>query len=139
MTSPLPLHPTATTLRRGAARASMLSACALAALLAAAPAMAGNAARGEELAKKFACASCHGADYKTPIDPSYPKIAGQYDDYLFFALKSYKTEKNAVVGRNHPSMVGFAKQLSTQDMKDLAAYLSKLPGDLKVAAEPKFR
>ena len=50
----------------------------------------GNAANGAELAKKYNCASCHGADYKTPIDPSYPKLAGQHADYLVHALTAYK-------------------------------------------------
>ncbi len=31
---------------------------------------AGNVAAGEAVAKKYNCASCHGADYKSPIDPS---------------------------------------------------------------------
>ena len=26
--------------------------------------------RGEELTKKYNCASCHGADFNTPFDPS---------------------------------------------------------------------
>ena len=34
----------------------------------------GDAARGAELAKKYNCASCHGADFKTPIDPTYPIV-----------------------------------------------------------------
>src|ERR1700712_1877365 len=35
-----------------------------------------------ELLKKGNCASCHGANFSTPIDPTYPKIAGQHADYL---------------------------------------------------------
>src|SRR5438270_5386372 len=31
------------------------------------------------------CASCHGANFNTAIDPSYPKLAGQYADYLYGA------------------------------------------------------
>ncbi|MCD6077446.1 MAG: cytochrome-like protein [Ramlibacter sp.] len=45
------------------------------------------------LLQKAACASCHGANMSKPIDPSYPKIAGQYADYLFVALKSYKSAR----------------------------------------------
>jgi cytochrome c553 len=102
-------------------------------------AYAGDIAKGEALVKKLACASCHGEGLSKPIDPSYPKIAGQYEDYLYVALKAYKTEGNALVGRNHPSMVGFAKQLSLQDMRDVAAYVSQLPGDLKMVSQPKWR
>jgi cytochrome c553 len=45
-----------------------------------------------ELLKKGACVSCHGDNFAKPIDPSYPKIAGQYADYLFVALKAYKRQ-----------------------------------------------
>ncbi len=41
-----------------------------------------------ELIKKGACISCHGEGFRKPIDPSYPKIAGQYSDYLTAALKA---------------------------------------------------
>src|SRR4051812_11723959 len=34
------------------------------------------------LVQKAACFSCHGANLSKPIDPSYPKISGQYPDYL---------------------------------------------------------
>jgi cytochrome c553 len=96
-------------------------------------------ANGEAIVKKLACVACHGEGLNKPIDPTYPKIAGQYEDYLYVALKAYKTENNALVGRNNPSMVGFAKQLSLQDMRDVAAYVSQLPGDLKAVSQPKFR
>src|SRR5207244_9192260 len=36
-----------------------------------------------QLMQKAACASFHGSNLSKPIDPSYPKIAGQHGDYLF--------------------------------------------------------
>ncbi|GAB3456708.1 cytochrome c [Massilia terrae] len=90
---------------------------------------AGDKANGEALAKKFNCASCHGADFKTPIDPSYPKLAGQYPDYLVHALTAYKRGGKSW-GRNNPIMGGMAAPLSDKDMADIAAYISSLPGDL---------
>jgi cytochrome c553 len=48
--------------------------------------------------------SCHGANFSKPIAPNYPKIAGQHSDYLFVALKAYKTDNNAAVGRNNGVM-----------------------------------
>ena len=102
-------------------------------------AFAGDIKKGEALVKEKACLACHGENMNKPTDATIPKLAGQYEDYLFVALKSYKTQGNAIVGRNNASMVGFAKQLSTQDMKDIAAYIAQVPGDLKVAPEPKIR
>ncbi|HAJ13373.1 MAG TPA: cytochrome c4, partial [Comamonadaceae bacterium] len=44
------------------------------------------------LLEKGACASCHGANFSKPIDPSYPKLGGQHADYLFVAMKAYTVE-----------------------------------------------
>jgi cytochrome c553 len=43
------------------------------------------------------------------VDPSYPKIAGQHADYLYIALKAYKTENNPMVGRSNAIMSAIAK------------------------------
>jgi cytochrome c553 len=92
---------------------------------------AADVGKGEALAKKYNCAACHGADYNKPIDPSYPKLAGQHADYLAHALLAYKrgAGKN---GRNNPIMSGQVQPLSNQDMKDIGAYLASLPGQLSV-------
>jgi cytochrome c553 len=107
-----------------------------------APAL-GKAADGNahaaELVKKAACVSCHGDSFSLPVDPSYPKIAGQYADYLFVALKSYKTEGNATWGRANGIMGGVAKQFSNAELKELANYVSSLPGELKTVPQAKFR
>lgn len=90
---------------------------------------AGDAEKGKALAQKYNCASCHGADYKTPIDPTYPKLAGQHPDYLVHALTTYK-RGNKAYGRNNPIMAGMAQPLSDRDMVDIAAYLANLPSGL---------
>lgn len=71
------------------------------------------------------CAACHGKDGKSPIDPSYPKIAGQYPDYLAKALADYQTG-----ARKNPIMAGIAKPLSKKDMRDVSEYFASLPGPL---------
>ena len=91
------------------------------------------------LLNKANCASCHGANFSKPIDPSYPKIAGQHADYLFVALKAYKVDNNAKVGRAHPIMGAMVKQYTNAELKSMAGYLSDLPGDLKVVPESRFR
>jgi cytochrome c553 len=92
-----------------------------------------------ELLTKGNCASCHGANFSTPIDPSYPKVAGQHADYLFVALKQYKAENNANVGRNNAVMGAIAKQFSNAELKALADYMAKVDGELKTIPERKFR
>ncbi|RYF18639.1 MAG: cytochrome c4 [Comamonadaceae bacterium] len=90
------------------------------------------------LLQKAACASCHGANMSTPIDPSYPKIAGQYADYLFVALKAYKTENNPAVGRNNGVMGAIAKQFSNNELKALSEYVGSLEGEMATVPEPRF-
>ena len=92
-----------------------------------------------ELLKKGACVSCHGDNFAKPIDPSYPKIAGQHADYLFVAPKSYKVEKNANVGRGNAIMGGVAKQFTNAELKALANYVSSLDGDLHTVPQSRFR
>lgn len=93
-------------------------------LLSSAPALAADVAKGKEKADQV-CAACHGKDGNTPIDPSYPKLAGQHADYLVRVLLDYKGEhrKNAI-------MVAQAKALSRPEIDNLAAYYSSLPGTL---------
>ena len=92
-----------------------------------------------ELLKKGNCASCHGANFTTPIDPSYPKLAGQHDDYLYIALREYQTDKNALVGRNNPIMMGMARPFTPAEAKIRAAYFASLPSELKTVPQSRFR
>jgi cytochrome c553 len=87
-------------------------------------ALAADIAAGAKLADAQ-CAACHGKDGKTPTDPTYPKIAGQYSDYLLKALNDYHKGL-----RKNPVMAAIAKPLSKSDMENLAAYFGSLPGPL---------
>ena len=91
------------------------------------------------LLAKANCASCHGANFSSPIDPSYPKIAGQHADYLFVTLKGYKAGAHHVVGRDNAIMAGMAKQYTNAELKQLANYLASLEGDMKVVPQSRFR
>ena len=91
------------------------------------------------LLQKGACVSCHGDNFSKPIDPSYPKIAGQHPDYLYVALKAYRDNTNATWGRGNPIMAGMAKQFSNAELKAMAQYIGNLPGELKTIPQSKFR
>jgi cytochrome c553 len=87
----------------------------------------GNADNGKQLFEGHGCAGCHGGKgvSNKGQDPQPPILAGQYKDYIIQALHEYqKGERNSVV------MKGMAAPLSDQDIKDLAEYLSALPGPL---------
>jgi cytochrome c553 len=93
----------------------------------------------QALLGKANCASCHGANFSKPIDPSYPKLAGQHADYLFVALKAYKVDNNPKVGRGNAIMAGMAKQYTNAELKALAGYISSVDGELKTVAQSRFR
>ena len=93
---------------------------------------AGHVMAGEQLAKAKgkatgqSCIDCHGADGNAPIDPTYPKLGGQYADYLEHALQAYRGGD-----RQHALMSPQAAGLSDQDIADLAAYFASRPGQLR--------
>jgi len=103
----------------------------------------GKAADGSvkamELIAKGGCVACHGDSFSKPLDPAYPKIAGQHSDYLFFALKAYKTENNAKIGRSNAIMGGAVKQYSNAELKEMANYIGGLPGELKTVPQNRFK
>lgn len=74
----------------------------------------GNPEAGRE--KSQACAACHGANGAAD-NPQFPKLAGQYADYLLHSLMAYKNG-----GRNNAVMQGQVQALSQEDMRDLAAF-----------------
>ncbi|HEX7634442.1 MAG TPA: cytochrome c [Noviherbaspirillum sp.] len=90
----------------------------------------GDIAAGKAATEKYSCASCHGKDFNSPIDPSYPKLAGQHQDYLEHALIAYQRGKDGANGRGNAIMGAQAKPLSHQDIRNIAAYLHSLPGAL---------
>ena len=90
---------------------------------------------GQVAFEKNACASCHGADAKTSVLPTYPILAGQHADYLLHSLRSYQrgaTGSSDVNARNNAVMTAMVQQLSETDMRNVAAWLASLPSDLAV-------
>lgn len=95
--------------------------------------------KAAELMAKGGCTSCHGANLSKPIDPSYPKIAGQHADYLYVALRSYKINEKPMIGRSHPVMAGIAKQFSDKEMKVLADYVAGLPSEIRTLQRSRVK
>ncbi|HBK43256.1 MULTISPECIES: cytochrome c [unclassified Polynucleobacter] len=96
-------------------------------------AQAASADKGKALVEKANCASCHGAGLNAPILPAYPKLAGQYPDYLYYALRAYQVGgSNAQFGRNNAVMSSQVQSFSDADLQDMAAYISKLPGNFVI-------
>ena len=85
--------------------------------------MAPKPSRGKT--KVATCVACHGQDGNA-VDPQYPRLAGQYSDYLAQALHEYKDGR-----RENAIMKGFAATLSDQDIDDISAYFGSLPTKLQ--------
>jgi cytochrome c553 len=73
----------------------------------------GDAARGIP-----ACVSCHGAGGNSTIVAN-PKLGGQIEAYIHKELVDFTTP-----GRNQPVMTTYAKLLSDDEKKNIAAYLA---------------
>ncbi|MCG7949520.1 MAG: cytochrome c4, partial [Candidatus Thiodiazotropha taylori] len=91
---------------------------------------AGNAEEGKN--KSATCAGCHGAEGNSPLNPVWPKIAGQHPAYIEKQIKDFKANK-----RSDPMMTPMAMPLSDQDIADLAAYYSSQTVKTGVAAADK--
>ena len=81
---------------------------------------AGNPERGQE--KSLSCQACHGPDGNSPV-PTFPKIAGQHQDYLLRSMLDYKAGV-----RTNAIMAAIVAPLTEQDMEDLAAYYARQEG-----------
>jgi cytochrome c553 len=85
-----------------------------------------DANAGREKSKQV-CAACHGEAGDKPLQPDYPILAGQHADFLFKAMRDYKSgqRKNAV-------MAGMAQPLTRKEMQDLAEWFASQKGPLHV-------
>jgi cytochrome c553 len=91
----------------------------------------GNAAAGEKLANtkmganNQACTECHGPQGNHPNADDRPKIGGQYHDYIAHSLQAYRAGE-----RTNITMTGQAKDLTDQQIADLAEYFGSQPSEI---------
>ena len=76
--------------------------------------------RGHDLYGK--CVVCHGKRGEGKKSQNAPRLGGQHDWYLLTQLENMKSKV-----RVNKVMDPYIKKLDSQDFKDLAAYISKLP------------
>ena len=81
---------------------------------------AGNPAEGKK--KSVVRHACHGPTGES-LQPIYPNLGGQHQDYLAMTLRSFRdgTRKNAI-------MSGFATNLSDADIEDISAWYASQGG-----------
>ena len=83
---------------------------------------AGDAKAGRQ--KLTTCQGCHGLDGLSK-NPESPNLAGQVESYLVRSLAAYKSGE-----RKNESMNIVAKELSDEDIADVAAYYASIQVDV---------
>ena len=82
------------------------------------------------------CAACHGADGNSTVG-TYPRLAGQYPEYLYKQLTQFKGGPGVPPLRHSEIMQAMVKDLSPDEMKALAAFYAAqtpAPGSASNAA-----
>lgn len=92
-------------------------------LLASGPALAAD---GKQLFADKGCTACHGEDANTPLEPGYPRLAGQNGEYALTQLKDMKSGKRNN-GLSPDTMKPILEEVTDDEMKALADYLASLP------------
>jgi cytochrome c553 len=85
--------------------------------------------------KAAVCHACHGVG--ASVAPTFPRLAGQREDYLYHRLVSFKTAGPKDPYYSQSPMRSQVANLSDADMRDLAAYFSaQTPTAATVTAAP---
>jgi cytochrome c553 len=87
------------------------------------PLAAADAAAGRR--KAIACQACHGLDGLSKL-PDAPHIAGQPEPYLVKSINDYRSG-----ARKHELMSLAVRELSEQDVADLAAWYAAIEISVK--------
>jgi cytochrome c553 len=77
-------------------------------------------AKGQKIAGET-CAACHANDGNSPASAN-PKLAGQFPEYLHRQLMHFKPQAGKKAERDNPVMAGMVAALSSEDMRNVAAY-----------------
>ncbi|HWA38296.1 MAG TPA: c-type cytochrome [Burkholderiales bacterium] len=80
--------------------------------------------RGRKATEGRHCTSCHGADWSG--NKNVPRVANQREDYLFKALKDYRTGKR--IGYGNAQMPETVAGMDDKVLGDIAHYLAHFRG-----------
>jgi len=79
-------------------------------------------ARGQEIADRLQCASCHNPDYSGRRQ--MPRLATQREDYLILAMRAYKSERRVGQLAVMPEIM---RAVSDADISAVAHFFAYLP------------
>ena len=74
-------------------------------------------------ATKGGCSACHGKDAKSPIMPTYPKLAGQNADYMYNQIKDIQSgaRSNGMTA----AMKGITHLTTDEEKKAITQWISE--------------
>ncbi len=80
------------------------------------------------------CSDCHGLE-GNPVSPNFPRLAGQQQDYLVKQLNEFQAHRRGdPLGSQY--MWGLARDLTPEQVKQIAAYFSEQKPTPGVAGDP---
>lgn len=79
---------------------------------------------GADLYVSKTCNACHGADAKTPIQPMYPKLAGQNEEYAIQQMKDIKSGDRS--NGQAAVMKAIMANVSEEEIGKIAKYVAGL-------------
>jgi cytochrome c len=82
------------------------------------------AADGKALYTEKLCVTCHGAEGKAPIIPTYPKLAGQNKEYLIAQTTMIK--EGVRTGGMTAAMMPLVAAVTAEEIEAISEYLSSV-------------
>jgi cytochrome c len=79
---------------------------------------------GATLYQSKTCFACHGKDADTPLQPDYPRLAGQSAEYAFNQMRDIKS--GARSNGQSAAMQGIMHLVSEEEMRAIAEWLATL-------------
>jgi len=83
-----------------------------------------HAQDGAQLYKTKTCFACHGKDANTPLQPNYPRLAGQSADYAYQQMQDIKS--GARNNGQTAAMKGVMHLVSDEEMRAIVDWIATL-------------
>ena len=95
-----------------------------------------DTAKGQTIAAQV-CGACHGADGNS-AQPANPNLAGQHAEYTAKQLANFKPQDGKPAERQNAIMAGMTAALSSDDMRNVAAWFESQKPQPRAARDPKL-
>jgi len=91
------------------------------------------------LLNKGGCIACHGGNFNTPIDPTYPRLPASMPITCLWRSNPTRQKVKRPGAAATPSWPAWPSSFSNAELKELAAYLHAQASELKTVPQKHFR